>query len=138
MAVQNNPYPWLTPNGLWKPITYDQIGAATDVVSKDIFISDGYYQVRDVRESHSVASDSGTLQVEVLTSGQDADAGVDQLSSAVNLAGTADTPVKGTLISTPTQINPGNRVGLVFGGTLTNMVGMHVTVHLERLRKGEV
>lgn len=137
MPIQSNPYPWLTPNSLWKPVTFNAL-VATSLVSLDIFQSDGYYQIRDVRESHSVASDSGTLQVEVLTSGQDADAGVDQLVSVINIATTADTPQQGTVIDTPTQINPGNRVGLVFGGTLTNLIGLNVTVYLERLRKGEV
>lgn len=135
--MEANPYPELIPNGLWKPVSV-LFPTATPAVSADIFVSDGYYRVRDVRESHSVASDSGTLQVEVLTSGQDADAGVDQMSSTLNLAGTADTPVKGTVIEPPTLINPGDRVGLVFAGTVTNLVGCCVTVHLERVRKGEI
>ena len=137
MPVQANPYPWLTPNGLWKPITFFAL-SATGLVSMDVFQSDGYYQVRDVRESHATASTSGTLQVEVLTSGQAADAGVDQMTSVINLAATANIPQVGTMIETPTQINPGDRVGVVFGGTLTSLVGLSVVVHLERIRKGEV
>ena len=137
MPVQANPYPWLTPNGLWKPITFSVL-SATGLVSMDVFQSDGYYQVRDVRESHAVASTSGTLQVEVLVSGQAADTGVDQMTSVINLASTANVPQQGTMIETPTQINPGDRVGVVFGGTLTSLVGLSVVVHLERIRKGEV
>lgn len=135
--MEANPYPWLTPDGLWKPISV-MFPTATPAVSADIFVSDGYYRVRSVRESHSVASDSGTVQVEVLTSGQDADAGVDQLTGTMSLSGTADTPIAGTVIEPPTLIAPGNRVGLVFGGTVTNLVGCCITVHLERVRKGEI
>jgi len=135
--MQPNPYPWLIPDGLWKPISMI-FATATLAVSADIFVSDGYYRVRDVRESHSVASSSGTLQVEVLTSGQDADAGVDQLTAIIDLAATADTPQKGTVVESPTVIEPGDRVGVVFGGTLTSLVGCCVTVHLERLRMGEM
>jgi len=135
--VEPNPYPWLVIDGLWKPVTA-MFPTATLAVSADIFVSDGYYRIRDVREAHSVASSSGTLQVEVLTSGQDADAGIDQLTGTINLAATADTPIKGTVIAEPTLIKPGDRVGVVFGGTLTSLIGCCVTIHLERLQKGIV
>lgn len=133
--MEPNPYPWLTPDGLWKPVTA-LLGSAN--VSGVMFVSDGYYRVREVRESHSVASTSGTLQIEVLTSGQAADAGVDQLTGTISLAGTADTPIKGTVIAEPTLIKPGNMVGFVLAGTLTSLVNANVTVYLERLRKGDV
>lgn len=134
--MEANPYPWLTPDGLWKPVSWVMSSSS---VSGVIFVSDGYYRVRDVRESHSVKADTaGTLQVEVLTTGQDADAGVDQLTATIDLSGTADTPLAGTVIEPPTLIKPGNMVGVVLGGTLTNMVNACVTVHLERVRKGDI
>lgn len=138
MPDYSNPYPWLTPNGLWKPITLILPTATIPGVSGDMFISDSYYIIKEVRESHTVASSSGTLQIEVLTSGQNADAGVDQLTATMDLASTADTPVKATVIAEPTVINPGDRVGYVLGGTLTNLINGCVTVFLERLRRGDV
>ena len=131
MGIVKQPYPWLIENSLWKAInkTID----ATDV-SGVIFISDGYYRVREVWETHSVAAVAGTLQVEVLTSGQDADAGVDQLSSAIDLTATADTPQQGTVIATPTMITPGDMVGLVMSATKTNFVNGLCTVYLERIQ----
>lgn len=135
--MEANPYPWLTPNGLWKPISI-LFPTATPAVSAAVFVSDGYYRVRGVRETHATASTSGTLQVEKLTSGTAPGSGVNQLTGTMDLAGTASTPIAGTVIEPPDIINPGESVGLVFAGTLTNLVGCCVTVHLERVRKGEV
>lgn len=82
-------------------------------------------------------STSGTLQVEVLTPGQDADAGVDQLTGTLSLGGTADTPVHGVTIRQPTLIKPGQRVGIVIAGTMTNLVGGNVTIMLEIMNRGQ-
>lgn len=136
MPDYSNPYPWITPNALWKPVTLILPTATIPGVSGDMFISDGHYIVREARSSHTVASTSGTVQIEVLTPGQNADDGVDQLTAPMSLSGTADTPVKATIIASPTVINPGDRLGYVLGGTLTNLINGCVTVFLERLRRG--
>ncbi len=88
--------------------------------------------VLSIDESHGVASSSGTLQVEKLTSGQAKDAGTDLLSSAISTAATADTPQAGTLVTTgaSVQLALGDRLGLVDGGTLTNSANLVVTVTL--------
>ena len=138
MPDYSNPYSWLTPNGLWKPIILMLPTEAIPGVSGDMFISDGYYIVREARSSHAVVSTSGTVQIEVLTPGQNADDGVDQLTAVMSLSSTADTPVKATIITAPTVIKPGDRLGYVLGGTLTGLINGCVTVFLERLRKGDV
>lgn len=88
--------------------------------------------VREVRVSWGVASSSGTLQVEKLTSGQDKDAGTDLLSSTQATSGTADTPVTPTLTTTAASLEMavGDRLGLVSGGTLTSGTELCVTVAL--------
>ena len=135
MPDYSNEYPWLIPNGLRKAVTLILPTATIPGVSGDMFISDGHYIVREARESHTVASSSGTVQIEVLTPGQNADDGVDQLTATMSLSGTADTPVKGTVITEPTVINPGDRLGYVLAGTLTSLINGCVTVFLERLRR---
>lgn len=96
------------------------------------FIAPFKCKVLSVRESHGVASSSGTVQVEKLTSGQNKDAGTDLLSSAISTSATADTPVSGTLVTTAAslQLAAGDRLGLVNGGTLTSSEELCVTVEL--------
>ena len=133
MGIEKQPYPWLIEGNLWKPVSV--IVQAADV-SGVMFVAEtgAYYRVREVNSSHSVASTSGTLQIEVLTPGDNADAGTDQLTGTIDLSATADTPQKGTMIATPTIITPGDMVGYVLGGTLTNLVNCNITVMLERIQ----
>ena len=88
--------------------------------------------VREVRMNWAVASSSGTVQVEKLTSGQDKDAGTDLLSSAQATSGTADTPVTPALTTTAASLEMavGDRLGLVNAGTLTSGTNLNVTVLL--------
>jgi len=132
--MEANPYPWLVQNAMWKEINANI--ATASIVSRDIFVSDGYYRVRAARLSFSVTSTSGTLQVETLLSGENAGAGVDQLTGTMDLSGTADTPVLGVVIAEPTLISPGDRVGIVLAGTLTGLINCLLTVYVERLQKG--
>ena len=71
MGIEKQPYPWLIEGNLWKPVSV-VVGASN--VSGVMFIAEtgAYYRVREVNTSHSVASTSGTLQIEVLTAGDDA------------------------------------------------------------------
>ena len=132
MAAQLEPYQWLVREAMWKPVSW--IVQAGDI-SSVVHITRRYERVRDVRVSYSVASASGTLQIEVLTPGQDADAGVDQLTGIIDLATTADTPIQGTLIDTPTILNPGDMLGFVLAGSRTGLVNCNVTIYLEQLQK---
>lgn len=96
------------------------------------FIAPFKCKVLSIRESHGVASSSGTVQVEKLTSGQNKDAGTDLCSSTISTSATADTPVSGTLTTTAASLElaAGNRLGLVNGGTLTSSEELCVTVEI--------
>lgn len=123
---------------LYEPLTdnQNQVAAASYAVSHTIFVNDnvsGTYQVAAVTATFGTASTSGTLQVEVATGTQAIGAGANQLTGTLSLAGTANTPVNGTLIASPTTVAAGARINLIFGGTVTNLAGCSVTVVLKRL-----
>lgn len=101
-----------------------------------VFVSPGVtttYKIGAVSAVFSTASTSGTLQVEVATGTTAPASGTNQLTGTVSLAGTANTTVTGTLISPATTIVNGDRINLIFGGTMTNMAGGHVTITLMRI-----
>ncbi len=114
----------------------NQVAAASYAVSHSIFVCDsvsGTYQVAGVTVNFGTASTSGTLQVEVATGTQAPGSGTNQLTGTISLSGTANTPVNGTLIGSPTTIAAGNRVNLIFAGTVTGLANTVVTVALQRL-----
>jgi hypothetical protein len=87
-----------------------------------------------VSGTFSTTSTSGTLQVEVCPVGTAAGSGTDQLTGTMSLAGTAGVSVAGTVIAAPTAINAGDRIALDFGGTVTNLVNLYVTLRFKRLQ----
>jgi hypothetical protein len=93
----------------------------------------GTYQVAAVTATQGTASSSGTLQVEVATGTQAIGSGTNQLTGTVSLSGTANTPVNGTLITTPTTIAAGNRINLILAGTLTSLANCVVNIALQRI-----
>jgi hypothetical protein len=134
MPDYTNPYPHLIPNGLWKLLT---LFLDANSVSGPIFVSDGYYILRDVRAVQRVASTSGTLQIEHRLSGVAAGSGTNQLTATLSLSSTANTPTRATVISEPTIVAPGDMLGKVIAGTMTSLADCVVSLYLERLRKGE-
>ena len=82
--------------------------------------------------SWSTASSSGTLNVEKVPSGTAQGSGTDLLSSTISTAGSANTNSEGTLETTSATVElaAGDALALVNGGTLTNLVNLHVTVGL--------
>jgi hypothetical protein len=114
----------------------NQVAAASYAVSHTIFVNDnvsGTYKVAAVSASFGTASVSGTLQVEVATGTQAIAGGTNQLTGTISLAGTANTTVNGTVIGSPTTIAAGNRINLIFGGTVTSLANATITVVLQRL-----
>lgn len=114
----------------------NQVAAATYAVSHTIFVNDNTgstYKVAGVTASFGTTSTSGTLQVEVATGTQAIGAGVNQLTGTMSLSGTANTPVNGTVITTPTTITAGARVNLIFAGTITGLANAIITVALQRI-----
>lgn len=116
--------------------TQNQVAAASYAVSHSIFVNDnvsGTYQVAGVTANFGVTSTSGTLQVEVATGTQAVASGTNQLTGTMSLAGTANTPVNGTVIASPTTIVAGARVNLIFAGTVTNLANTSIVVALKRI-----
>lgn len=114
----------------------NQVAAATYAVSHTVYVNDnlsGTYQIAGVSVSFGTASTSGTLQVEVATGTQAIASGTNQLTGTVSLSGTANTTVNGTMIASPTTIAAGNRINLIFAGTVTNLANAIVNVVLKRI-----
>lgn len=114
----------------------NQVAAASYAVSHTIYVNDnvsGTYKIAAVTATFGTASTSGTLQVEVATGTQAIAAGTNQLTGTVSLAGTANTPVNGTMIAAPTTIAAGSRINLIFAGTVTNLANASVNVILKRI-----
>lgn len=93
----------------------------------------GTFQVAAVTATQGTASSSGTLQVEVATGTQATGSGTNQLTGTVSLAGTANTPVNGTVIAAPTAITAGCRVNVILGGTLTSLANGAINIVLQRI-----
>lgn len=114
----------------------NQVAAASYAVSHTIYVAGpatSAYQISEVAASFGTASTSGTLQVEVATGTQAIASGTNQLTGTISLSGTANTTVNGTLIASPTTIAAGNRINLIFAGTVTNLANCTINVSLKRI-----
>lgn len=112
-------------------------GLGASSASVTAFVTDtlsGAYVVAGVTATFGTASSSGTLQVEVATTGQAVGSGTNQLTATISLSGTANTAVNGALITTPTVITAGSRVNVILGGTLTGLANACVSVVLQRVQ----
>ncbi len=126
----------LVPNYEFVTDQQNQVAAASYAVSHTIYVNDalsGTYQIAAVSASFGTASTSGTLQVEVATGTQAIAAGTNQLTGTISLAGTANTTVNGTMIASPTTIAAGNRINLIFAGTVTNLANAVINIVLKRI-----
>lgn len=114
----------------------NQVAAASYAVSHTIYVNDnvsGTYKIAGVTATFGTASTSGTLQVEVATGTQAIASGTNQLTGTMSLSGTANTPVNGTLIASPTTVSAGSRINLIFAGTVTNLANASITVVMKRI-----
>ena len=87
----------------------------------------------------SVASTSGTLQLERLTGTTAPAAGTAILSTTISLSGTANTVVshQGNALTAARVLKEGDRLAFIDAGTLTNLVGLHVTLYCKYLGNGD-
>jgi hypothetical protein len=116
--------------------TIQVLGLGASSASLSAFVNDnvsGQYVIAGVTATFGTASSSGTLQVEVATGTQATGSGTNQLTGTVSLAGTANTPVNGTLIAAPTTIAAGSRVNVILGGTLTGLANGAIAIVLQRV-----
>lgn len=109
------------------------VPAAASAVDQWAWVHPGdgkIYELVDFREIHGTASTSGTLMPEKASGTTAVGSGTDLLTGTVSLAGTANTAVTGTLVSSAAtrRFKTGDRLGLDFGGTVTNFAGGLVTM----------
>lgn len=103
------------------------------LADQTVFVADSTYKLTAVRCVYSVkALSNGTLQVTVDTGTGAPGSGTAQLSSTLDLSETVNSVISGTLISSPTSISAGDRIGFDFSGTLTNLLGT-CTLTLKRV-----
>lgn len=116
--------------------TEQVFGLGASSASQTIYVCDnvsGSFVIAAVVETHGTASASGTMQVEVATGTQATGSGTNQLTGTITLAGTANTPVNGTLIATPTVITAGSRINIIIAGTMTSYANAAVVITLQRV-----
>lgn len=113
------------------PFNFD----AATAVSRSVLIAPVAYQITGVQAVWGVASASGTLTIEKLTGTQAPGGGTVLLTGTISTAGAANTVATGVLIATlaSLQFAAGDRLGLVFGGTETGLVGLDVTATFKRI-----
>jgi hypothetical protein len=107
---------------------------AATAVSQSIYIAATTLQLAGVQIVFGTASASGTFTLEHLTGTQAPGSGTVMLTGTLSTAGTANTVLTGTLVATlaTLQLAAGDRIGAVFAGTETGLVGLNVTVTLTR------
>ena len=88
------------------------------------------YELVDFRVVFAVTSTSGTLMPEKASGTTAVVSGTDLLTGNASLSGTANTVVTGTLAASAStrKFKTGDRLGLDFGGTVTNFAGGLVTM----------
>lgn len=96
-------------------------------------------EILRVTECHSVASTSGTLQLEKLTGTAAPGAGSTILATTISTAGAANTVItrEKTKLTSARVFKEGDRLALIDGGTLTNLVGLQVTLYCKYLGRGD-
>jgi hypothetical protein len=109
--------------------------AAANCVDTHVMVANYEYIVDSVKAKFVTASSSGTIDVKICDDGQAPSAGTSVLSSTISIAGTADTSVSGTLTTTEDdrKISKGKSIALDFGGTVTSIAGLVVTLVLRRV-----
>lgn len=108
-------------------------GAAPSAGSFSIFLATRACVVKGVKLSFSTASSSGTVTVTKDTGTTAPGGGTAILTGTMSSAGTANTVVSGTLVTTQATVTlaAGDRLAVTLAGTQTGLAGAIVTVELE-------
>lgn len=112
---------------------------ATDATNQVALIAPYDLKIVSVQARHRTASTSGTMDVVKAASGTALSAGTTLLTATMSNAGTADTNVSGSLVTTINGLNvsKGSAIGLVFAGTLTNLVDLDITILVRQIKKNQ-
>lgn len=91
-------------------------------------------EVVDIRATWTTGSSSGTAKVVKGAAGTAVGSGTD-MTATVTLAGTANTPVSAAPVATVanTRCAAGDQLGIVYGGTMTSLVGGVITVRFRQI-----
>lgn len=104
-------------------------------VNQWAFIADAAYMLDSIETVFTVTSTSGTLDLYKSTIVQAPGAGATMLTGTIDLAGTANTVVAGVAHGTAgnKSLADGDKMALVFSGTMTGLAGGIVTVVMHRV-----
>lgn len=118
-------------------ITEAHIPNATNATNQILIIAPFDLKLISVQTRHRTASTSGTMDVVKAASGTAISAGTSLLTATMSNAGAADTNVSGSLKTGigDLHVPKGTALGLLFAGTLTNLVDLDVTVVLRQMKK---
>ena len=116
----------------------DGEGTPQKAYTQALFVANRAYKVTAIRQVHSTAgTDGGSVTVSVSkdTGTQAPGAGVGLLTAAFNLKAAVNTVQTGSLSATEADLKlaAGDRLAVVFGGTLTAVAGVVVTIELQVL-----
>ena len=145
-AVQNSPMlkglssdPLQRKDGFYLVFPFLGTAGATAANYDQVFTARHPMEILRVTECHSVASTSGTLQLEILTGTQAPGAGVTVMKTTISTAGAANTVItrEGFALTSNRQLMEGDRLAFIDAGTLTNLVGLHVTLYCKFLGRGD-
>lgn len=122
-----------------EPVRFTLFGAtaATAANYGTIFIADRPCTVIGVEIAYEDDSTSGTLNVEKLIGTTAPGAGIELLVTDLDLSDTPNTVYAGTMVQTSTDgikdvsLAIGDRLALEDGGTLTNQLGLTVTIFIQ-------
>jgi len=115
-------------------ILINQILVAATVSSILHIIAEGRWEVDSVKTFQATGSTSGTVMPTVDTAGTAPGAGTAQLTAALSLAAATDDVVQsGILIAAPTVAGPGDRISILIGGAMANLVGGAISIALKRV-----
>ena len=135
------------PPATWSVLAPRRLGirhpATASSVDDWAFIADRAYEVKSIKEIHSVAGSDGsavTADVRKITdaSAPGAAAGatvLEMLSTALDLKSTANTRVTGTLVTTVADLRlaVNDKIGINFAGTLTALAGCVIVIELQAI-----
>jgi len=119
------------------PIQYFLAGSAPATAANhpiNLFVAPYPCQVVSVVLRFGTTSTSGTFDLRKAPSGTATASGTSVLSATISMAGTASVNASGTMSPTASVLNTGDCLGVVTGGTLTNLADLGVTIVIKPLR----
>lgn len=121
---------------LWQSAVYS-VAANASLVDQVFFIANQAYKVKAIYEIHTTAGTVAgcTATIKKVISGSTIANGTALHSSTIALDGTAETLQTATLSTNTATLTlaAGDRLALDYGGTLTTLAGVVVTVYLQAL-----